>query len=114
MFSAVEMVQNALDAGASPRSPLGELTALPRPPFSWNKETRRRKEPIIGGTGKGRYIEGVKDGVRKRKMAPGEEMMAGKGKGACTKSVAAAAVNQRSELNRTRSITLQFFLRWPK
>ena len=36
MFSTVKMVKNVLAAGTLCRTPLGELTALPRPP-SWTK-----------------------------------------------------------------------------
>ena len=33
-FSELKIYENAFAAGAPPRTPLGELTALPRPP-SW-------------------------------------------------------------------------------
>jgi len=44
VFSRVKMVKNVLAAGTLCRTPLGEITALPRPP-SWTKgrgEWKRR------------------------------------------------------------------------
>jgi len=64
-FWAPKMLKNASAAGAPPRTPLGELTALPRPP--------------IAGKGGGAPREGGGEG--KEKEGRGGEGREGKGKG---------------------------------
>ena len=67
-----KMHQNLISAGALPQTPLGELTALPRPQLNLRGPTRKGKGYRKGGEGgeggegrggkKGRVREGRKGG----------------------------------------------------